>query len=436
MSEPSQSKQPKNKPKHIIVMGAGVVGVTTAWYLRQAGFDVTVIDRQPAAGMETSKANGGQISVSHAEPWANPSAPMQIAKWLLNRDAPLKFSPSLDFSQWQWGLQFYRECGKKSTQENIKNLVNLGMYSRQALQTLRDELSLEYQQVKKGILHIYTDRKQFEHAKHMADYMTHLGCDRQVLSTAEALAIDPALASINSLVGATYTQADESGNAFIFTQKLTEHCKASGVNFLFDTRIDRLHEKEGELTHISITHKGEQADIHADSYVLCLGSYSTILAKQIGLNLLVYPAKGYSATFNVTDATKVPHTSLIDDAQKLVFSRFQSAGIDQLRIAGMAEIQAGKQKYNTEINPNRAALITRRVQQLFPTGLDFSQPNYWTGLRPTTPSNVPYIGHTRFKNLLLNTGHGTLGWTHACGSAKALSEVVKGRQPEVDFTFL
>lgn len=426
------------KYSHILVLGAGVVGVTTAWYLRQAGFEVTVIDRNAAAGMETSKANGGQISVSHAQPWANPAAPAKIFKWLFSKDAPLRFHPALDTQQLRWGLQFLSQCSHAHTQHNIKQLVALGMYSRAALQALREELALDYQQKSKGILHFYTSPHLFEAAKLSADCMSKLGCERQLLSAQQALAIEPALASVAGLVGATFTPADESGNAFIFTQKLSEKCQQAGVTFLFNTKVNKIISQQGKVTGVCISHSDQpqQTHIHADCYVLCMGSFSTPLAKEVGLNLQVYPAKGYSATYPVTHASHIPQTSLIDDAYKLVFSRFEAAGLDQFRVAGMAEIRGGKRKYQRDIQLDRAELITQRVQQLFPQGLDFSQPNYWTGLRPTTPSNIPYIGQSAISNLYLNTGHGTLGWTHACGSAKALSNIMLGKQPALDFVFL
>lgn len=423
--------------KQVTIIGAGVVGVTTAWYLNQAGFAVTVVERQPAAGLETSYANGGQISVSHAEPWANPSAPKQLVKWLTQPDAPLRFRPTLDVRQYRWGLEFLRQCSPANTERNIAQLVNLGLYSRAALKLLNDTLKLTYQRKRQGILHFYTEQASFSSAQQAAKLMRQFGCERQILSPSEAIATEPALASIDSLVGATFTADDESGNAVEFTQGLAEQCAKNGVRFLYDTAVTGIYKNSSgnSISHINITQNTHHDTLPVDALVLCAGSYSPRLAAPLGVELLIYPAKGYSATFQVTDVSKVPQVSLTDDEQKLVFSRFSGGTQDVLRVAGMAEVGGAHGGFDTELNMARATLITKRVLTLFPQGLNDQDITYWTGLRPSTPSNVPYIGKSNIANLWLNTGHGTLGWTHACGSAKALALLMQGEQPEVDFAF-
>lgn len=412
----------------IIVLGAGVIGITAAWYLRQKGFEVTVIERQSGAGLETSFANGGQISVSHAEPWANPGAPKKVLKWLMKEDAPLLFRLRADLLQWRWGMQFLRECTPERTRHNIIQIVNLGTYSRRALQQLRRDTGIHYDELSKGILHFYTSEQEFAEALEPAKIMREFGCDRHVISTQQAIALEPALASIqHQIAGATYTAADESGDAHQFTQNLASLCAAQGVQFFYNSSIVALNSDGQKITSVRTkSDQGEQT-FTADNYVLALGSYSPQLVKPLGLDLLIYPAKGYSATFPIIQADKAPSVSLTDDEFKLVFSRLG----DRLRVAGTAELNG----YSTELNEVRCKAITRRVMQLFPDIVDIDRVHYWTGLRPATPSNVPYIGRSKIANLWLDTGHGTLGWTHACGSGRALADIVAGQKPEVDFAF-
>ncbi len=414
---------------HVMVLGSGLIGTTTAYFLRQHGHDVTVIDRQPASGMETSFANGGQISVSHAEPWANPGAPAKLMGWLLREDAPLLFRLRADWQQWRWGLQFLRECTAARTAHNIRQIVNLGLYSRATLQALRAETGITYDCLTRGIIHFYTDTREFDAAIEPTRVMNEAGCDRQLIDTAQAILLEPALASARDrIVGATYTPSDESGDAHQFTRRLSERAAAQGVVFHYDTTVLSLSRQGGRITGVSCRlPDGQTVTQTADAYVVALGSYSPLLMRPLGVDLLIYPAKGYSATLPLTRPELAPHVSLTDDEYKLVFSRLG----DRLRIAGTAELNG----YNTALNPVRCAAITRRTLEIFPGIADPDQAIYWTGLRPATPSNVPYIGRTRYDNCFLNTGHGTLGWTHACGSGRALAELISGHQPDVDFAF-
>jgi D-amino-acid dehydrogenase len=414
---------------HVVVMGAGVVGVTTAWYLRQQGHDVTVIDRQAKPAAETSHANGGQISVSHAEPWANPSAPLKVLRWLFKEDAPLLVRLRADPAQWRWCLRFLLECTPARTRNNIKQIVALGLYSRRSLGELRRELGLHYDDLQKGILHFYTSEVEFAAARAPAQVMRDYGCDIELVDADEVIRIEPALRFTRSkIVGGSMTSTDESGDACIFTQKLAEAAAARGVVFKFDTTILGLDHSNGRVTGLRVrTADGDYATIRADSFVTCLGCYSTPLLKPLGINLNIYPAKGYSATLPIRDPERAYTVSLTDDEHKLVFSRLGN----RLRVAGTAELNG----YDLELNPVRCQAITRRLLELFPGVCDPSEAKYWTGLRPATPSNVPYIGRTAYQNLYLNTGHGTLGWTHACGSGRALADIVSGRRPEVEFAF-
>jgi len=407
----------------ILVLGAGVIGVTTAWFLNKSGHDVTVLDRQPAAGMETSFANGGQISVSHAEPWANPSAPLKVLKWLAREDAPLLFRLRPDIRQWLWGLAFLRECTPARSRRNIAQLVTLGLYSRATLQALRAQTGIAYDHLTRGILHFYTSQAELDAAIEPARVMREHGCDIEMVSPERCVEIEPALGHARELlVGGSLTTTDESGDAHAFTQRLAALAAARGVRFL-QGNIEALLRAGERIDGVRLADK----TMTADAYVVSLGAYSPLLTRKVGIDLSIYPAKGYSATLPVKDAAKAYSVSLTDDEYKLVFSRLG----ERLRIAGTAELNG----YGTELNETRCLALLRRTEQLFPGAGEAARAQFWTGLRPATPSNVPYIGATRYPNLFLNTGHGTLGWTHACGSARALADIVSGRQPEIDFAF-
>lgn len=414
----------------VVVLGAGLIGVTSAYFLRQQGHEVVVIDRQASPAAETSFANGGQISVSHAEPWANPGAPLKVLKWLGKEDAPLLFRVRADLRQWLWGLQFLRECTPARTRHNIRQIVTLGTYSRDTLQQLRRDIGIDYDQRTQGILHFYTSAAEFEAAQAPAAQMRELGCERRVISADEAVRIEPALATVrDQLAGATYTAEDESGDANRFARELVRHCEEQGLRFLMSHTITALREVGGSIDHVEVTDgEGRFQKVRGDAYIVAMGSLSPLLVKPLGIELPIYPAKGYSVTIPVADASRAHQVSLTDDEYKLVFSRLG----DRLRIAGTAELNG----YDRDLNRVRCEAIVRRVEQLFPGAGDASRAQFWTGLRPATPSNVPIIGRSKLANLYLNTGHGTLGWTHACGSGKSIARIVSGLAPEIDFAFV
>ncbi|PHQ26963.1 amino acid dehydrogenase [Marinobacter guineae] len=413
---------------HILVLGAGVVGITTAWFLQKQGHQVTVVDRQNQAGLETSYANGGQISVSHAEPWANPSAPLKVLKWLTQADAPLLFRPKLDPAQWRWALSFLGECTSAKAAHNIRQMVNLGTYSRSQLQALRKDANVQYDHLEKGILHFYTNPAEFDGAKEPTRIMQSLGCDRQIIDADRAVELEPALKPIqNRIAGATYTSDDESGDARMFTQSLARCCAEAGVEFRYSTQILRFEKASERVLGVQTLTDGRHETLRADAYVLSLGSYSAALARQLGIFLNIYPAKGYSITVPVRNEEAAFKVSLTDDEYKLVYSRLG----DRIRVAGTAELGG----YSRNLNYTRCRAIVRRTAEVMPEAGYWDQAEFWTGLRPATPSNVPYVGKSHFANLYLNTGHGTLGWTHSCGSAAALADIIEGRKPEVDFTF-
>ena len=414
--------------RSITVLGAGVVGVTSAWYLAAEGYDVTVIDRQMAPARETSFANGGQISVSHAEPWANPAAFWRILKWIGREDAPLLWRLRADFDQWLWGAKFLRECTAARTRSNIQSIVQLGLISRRELGTLREALALDYDQITRGILHIYTDQGEFDHALQQAELMREFGCDRVPKTQTECALIEPAIKqSTVPIIGGTYTAADESGDAQKFTQLLAQQAVARGVRFRFGETVTALQRSGECVTGVTLA-TGER--VAADVIVLALGSYSPLLLRPLGVRLPIYPGKGYSATFGLPEdaaSSEVPTVSLTDDGAKIVFSRLGK----RLRVAGTAEFTG----YDLTLNSARCDAMVKRARRLFPALSNVEDIEYWAGLRPVMPSNVPLISEMRsagLAGLWLNTGHGTLGWTLACGSARLLSDLIVGREPEVN----
>ncbi len=413
----------------VVVLGAGVIGVTSAWYLRQAGHDVTVVDRQPEAGVETSFANGGQISVSHAEPWANPSAPLLVLKWMFKEDAPLLFRPRLDWQQIRWGLNFFRECTPARTHANIEQLVNLGLYSRECLRELRAAIAIEYDHLEKGILHYFTDHAEFERGMSAAQEMRAHGLELELKTPDECVQIEPALKHLRpQLAGGTYTARDESGDAFKFTRSLAQIAARDGVQFRYGANVQKLI-AGGDVVDgvVHVAADGREQMLRADAYLMCLGSYSPLLLRPIGINVAVYPLKGYSITVPIGAGHEAPFVSLTDHDHKMAMSRLG----DRFRVAGTAELNG----YDTSINRVRCEALVKRAFEVFPNAGDRSRIEFWAGLRPGTPGNVPYLGRTRYHNLYLNTGHGTLGWTNACGSGKAVAQLISGVKPKIGFRF-
>lgn len=396
-----------------------MIGVTSAWYIAAAGHEVTVVERHAQAGLETSFANGGQISAGHAEPWAKPAALPKILKWLGREDAPLLFRPRLDWAQWRWGLGFLRECIPGRFERNARMLAGLAGYSRDCLQALRRSTAIHYDELTRGILQFATREADFDVLQKQSEIMRAFGARREVKTAAECLALEPALAnSREPVVGGLYDPHDESGDAFKFTSALAEKARARGV--AFRTGTVQAIEVAGES--VVAVRAGDER-LRADAYVVALGSYSPLFLRPIGIRIPVYPLKGYSITLETTEG---PTVSLTDEAAKIVISRLGN----RLRAAGTAELTG----YDTSINAARCDAILRRIRTLFPSVVP-GEVKTWAGLRPATPSNVPVIGRTRFANLFLNTGHGTLGWTLACGSGHALADIVSGRKPEVEFRF-
>ena len=415
----------------MLVLGAGVVGVASAWYLAEAAHEVSVVERQPRAAMETSFANGGQISAGHAEPWAKPSVLPKILGWLGHEDAPLLFRPRRDWAQWMWGLRFVLECLPGRFERNTRALAGLAQYSRDCLRALREKTGLRYDELSRGILHFATDGHDFEALARAAEAARALGVERQVKSAPECLALEPALRESEvPVTGGIYTPRDESGDARRFTEELARLAARRGVRFRYDSAVRAIDTAGETVTGVKLVEEDGDRHLRADAYVVALGSYSPLLLQPLGVRIPVYPLKGYSITLGLGPEHReaAPTVSLTDEAHKIVISRLGN----RLRAAGTAELTG----YDTTVSPVRCAAIARRVVSLFPALRSVLAYESWAGLRPATPANVPIVGRTRLSNLFLNTGHGTLGWTLACGSGAALADLVGGRRPQVEFGFL
>jgi D-amino-acid dehydrogenase len=424
----------------IIVLGAGIIGISTAWHLAERGHAVTVIDRQSDAAMETSFANAGQISVSYCEPWANREAPLKALKWMFSKEAPLLFRPQNPMGegwrQYRWGLQFLANCNDRAFERNVQQLVALGAYSHLALKEVIAATGIDFQRVERGIAHYYSDQASFDSAAQAAALMGKYGVDRKVISRDELLKIEPSLKNfVHKIVGGTFTSSDESGDAMVFTQALAQRCANRGVAFLYNHAIESIHiNREGQPT---VKVQGQDLPLIADHVVVACGSYSAPLLRSVGVDLPIYPGKGYSATFDILKPQDAPMVSTIDDAKKIAITRLG----DQIRVAGTIEVGGYDLTLESPLARARCHMLSKRVEEVWPGMCDTrtqeqgGNPRYWTGLRPATPTNIPFIGQTKVKGLWVNAGHGTLGWTHGAGSGKALAELMCGQAPAMAFKF-
>jgi len=411
----------------IIVLGAGVVGTATAYFLAEDGHQVTVLDRQPAPGLETSFANGAQISACHAKPWAAPHVPGQAFLWMFKPDAPLLFRPwRWDPSLWSWGLKFLRNCTSDRLRINMERTLRVALYSRAVLKALRQKTNIQYDQITQGILHIYRTPAEFAEGRHTAAQLAAMGLPQDVLTPAECAKVEPALthASRTDLEGGLLSPEDESGDAQKFTTELAKLAAARGVIFKGGVTIRRIEASKGQITRV-ITDQGDET---GDAYVLAMGSYSPHFARDLGLALPIYPAKGYSITVDIDNPAAAPSVSITDETSFMVVTRLGN----KLRVAGTAEL-AG---WNADLDPRRVEPLVRNARSLFPEASNYKDLHAWSGLRPTTPDSVPILGATPYANLFLNTGHGTLGWTMACGSGRVIADLIAGRRPEIDLTGL
>ncbi len=405
----------------VVVLGSGVVGITSAYYLARAGFDVTVVDRQPGPGMETSFANAGQVSPGYSAPWAAPGIPLKGIKWLFQRHAPLSIRPDGSLWQLQWAAMMLRNCTKERYAVNKSRMVRLAEYSRDCLRELRAETGIEYEQRTQGTLQVFRTQQQLESAGKDIEVLKQCGVNFELLDRDGCARVEPALGLVKEkLAGGLRLPGDETGDCQLFTTRLAEEAGKLGVVFRYDMPVDRLLSANGRITGVEAG--GER--ILADQFVVALGSYSRPFLKQLGLNIPVYPVKGYSLTVPITDTAASPVSTIMDETYKVAITRFD----DRIRLGGMAEL-AG---FDLSLNPRRRETLEMVAGDLFPQGGDIPAATFWTGLRPMTPDGTPVIGGTRYDNLWLNTGHGTLGWTMSCGSAHILADLIDRRRPAIE----
>jgi D-amino-acid dehydrogenase len=405
----------------IIVLGAGVVGISTAYYLARAGLEVTVVDRQEGPALETSFANAGQVSPGYSTPWGAPGIPMKALKWMLQRHAPLSIRPDGTLFQLRWLAQMLRNCSPERYAVNKERMLRLAHYSRECLQHLRQETGIRYEGRSAGTLQLFRVPKQLEQAERDIRVLRECGIDFELLDPAGVRRAEPALTYATAeIAGGLRLPADETGDCFMFTNALGRLTKDRGVQFRFGAPIESFtHDIHRGIAGVQLA-TGET--LRADRYVLALGSYSRELLLSTGLDIPVYPVKGYSLTIPITNEALAPLSTVLDETYKIALTRFDR----RIRVGGMAEL-AG---FDRTLRPQRRATLEMVTRQLFPGG-DLARAGFWSGLRPMTPDSTPIVGRTPIRNLFLNTGHGTLGWTMACGSGQLLADVITGKPPEI-----
>ncbi|WP_222565904.1 D-amino acid dehydrogenase [Novilysobacter antarcticus] len=404
----------------VLVLGSGVIGTCSAWYLAQAGFEVTVIDRESAPAQETSFANAGQISPGYASPWAAPGIPLKAFKWLFSRHAPLAIKPGLDPRQYVWMLQMLRNCTVDRYAVNKARMVRLSEYSRDCLDELRVSTGVDYEGRQLGTVQLFRTQAQLDDAAKDIAVLKEYGVPYELLDRDGIVRVEPALAGVvDTLVGALRLPHDETGDCELFTRRLAAMARNAGVEFRFGATVDRIEASGGAVTGVSIDGRMERAD----RYVVAMGSYSTPMLAPLGIDLPVYPLKGYSLTLPITDPAMAPTSTVLDESYKVAITRFD----ERIRVGGMAEL-AG---FDLSLNPRRRRTLEKVVNDLYPHGGNLATAEFWTGLRPATPDGTPVVGPSPLANLYLNTGHGTLGWTMACGSGRYLADLMSGQAPRI-----
>ena len=407
----------------VLVLGAGVVGVTTAYFLAKNGHEVTVVDRGEEPASECSYANGGQLSYTHAEPWANPAVLKKAIGWLGRKNAPLLFNLRADADQWKWIFKFLMNCGHRTVDRNIRTILRLNLYSRLVMQEIREDVDFDYRN--SGIIHFFRKANDMENALRLSELQHSLGAPYERLTTEKVIEREPALKNIaNRIVGGILYPLDESGDVHKFTIELAKKCQSMGVEFLYKKEITEIRLRGSEIYGVQC---GRDL-LEADKYVVALGAYSPVYTKAIGVKLPMYPLKGYSISIDNSgsEESSIPSYSLTDQEEKVVYSKLGNI----LRVAGTAEF-AG---YNDDINDYRVGLLKKLVAKTFPGCKNIKEASEWACLRPSTPDNIPILGKTKYPNLVLNTGHGSLGWTQAAASAKIVSQIIDDQRPPIDIS--
>jgi D-amino-acid dehydrogenase len=405
----------------VLVLGGGVIGVCTAYELAKAGHEVEVVERQPGPALETSFGNAGEVSPGYSAPWAGPGVPIKAIKWMLMQHSPLVIRPLLDPAMWRWGLMMLANCTERAYALNKSRMVPIAEYSRDRLKALRAETGISYDDRAQGTLQLFRTQKQLDGIGGDVAVLKQYGVPFEVLDRAGFCRVEPALQHTqHKFVGALRLPNDETGDCFLFTNRLTEMARALGVRFRFDTAIQRLERSGDRLSGV----RTSAGTLTADHVVLALGSYSPLLLKPVGIHIPVYPVKGYSITVPITDAAGAPESTIMDETHKVAVTRLG----DRIRVGGTAELGG----YSTELRASRRATLDHVVTDLFPRGGDVSKASFWCGLRPMTPDGTPIVGATPLRNLTLATGHGTLGWTMAAGTGRIVADLLSGRAPDID----
>ncbi|MGY8709024.1 D-amino acid dehydrogenase [Bradyrhizobium sp. 18BD] len=409
----------------VLILGSGVIGVTSAYYLARAGHEVTVIDRQPEPALETSFANAGEVSPGYSSPWAGPGVPVKAIKWLLMKHGPLVIRPKLDPVMWVWLLKMLRNCTSARYAVNKSRMIPIAEYSRDCLRDLRRDIGIQYDERSQGTLQLFRYQAQLDGTGEDVAVLKQYGVPYETLSREGCIAVEPALAGVKEkFVGGLRLPQDETGDCHMFTQALAKHAQALGVRFMFNTGIDRIVTEGARVSGVATS----AGMLQADAYVLALGSYSSQMVAPLGISLPVYPVKGYSITVPIKDASGAPESTVMDESYKVAITRLGN----RIRVGGTAEISG----FSTKLYDARRATLDHSLTDLFPRGGDLSKATFWSGLRPMTPDGPPVIGPTQYGNLHLNTGHGTLGWTMSCGSGRVLADMLSGKKPEVDVSAL
>lgn len=409
----------------VLILGSGVIGVTSAYYLARAGHEVTVVDRQPEPALETSFANAGEVSPGYSSPWAGPGVPVKAVKWLLMKHGPLVIRPKLDPVMWVWLLKMLRNCTSARYAVNKSRMIPIAEYSRDSLRDLRRDIGIQYDERSQGTLQLFRHQAQLDGTAEDIAVLKQYGVPFEVLSREGCIAVEPALAGVKEkFVGGLRLPQDETGDCHMFTQSLAKHAQALGVRFLFNTGIDRIVTDGARVSGVATS----AGLLQADAYVLALGSWSSRLVAPLGISLPVYPVKGYSITVPIKDASGAPESTVMDESYKVAITRLGN----RIRVGGTAEISG----YSDKLYDARRATLDHSLTDLFPRGGDLAKATFWSGLRPMTPDGPPVIGPTQYANLHLNTGHGTLGWTMSCGSGRVLADMLSGRKPDIDVSAL
>ncbi|WP_323149539.1 D-amino acid dehydrogenase [Pseudomonas oryzihabitans] len=404
----------------VLVLGSGVIGTTSAYYLARQGFEVVVVDRQAGPALETSHANAGQVSPGYASPWAAPGVPLKALKWLFQKHAPLAIRLTGDSNQYLWMAQMLRNCTAARYAVNKERMVRLSEYSRDCLDELREDTGIAYEGRQLGTTQIFRTQQQVDAAAKDIAVLERSGVPFELLDRDGVARVEPALAAVkHKLAGGLRLPNDQTGDCFLFTNRLAVEARRLGVEFRFGAEIQQLSANGDHLDGVRVD--GEL--LTADYYVLALGSYSPQLLAPLGIRAPVYPLKGYSLTVPIVDASMAPTSTILDETYKVAITRFD----DRIRVGGMAEICG----FDLSLDPRRRATLEMITGDLYPRGGDLAQASFWTGLRPATPDGTPIVGATRYRNLFLNTGHGTLGWTMACGSGRLLADLIARKQPQI-----